>query len=398
MKKVLLLMFAAVALMACEKKPDESGKPTGMAFDRDAITMSHSEIDRLRLTFTPEGTSAGNITYTSSNDTIVEVDANGNITASSYLAVDGHTATITATTNDSQDGSTLTATCEITVVNAHRNIEFYGWYAPWSDPEPTGKLVNLEYEGDSIQGEVYRGTYFGFSRGNGIVEVPNRPGYVQLQIADGDYVLVTDIYYVFAQIDPDDSTSRVNFILGQHDFMSGDTVSEDNPPATGMIAGTFDETAFRAALNGGTAPWADGAWFGPVEFSTDGATWGTSYDSRILAGSFVVLGNTQDSQMATNLYEDFDLMAAAFYPQDDGQGGVGTIYWQGFEYTPEGVTDLELTEDGNLPEQESVSAKAASSMKPMPAGECQYRNDLLRTLNYPVAMRMDDVVKMRECR
>ena len=79
-----------------------------ITLDKTEISLETTETATLVATVLPELTTNKSVTWTSSNDAVATVDANGVVTA---IAVGE--ATITATTTD---GSNLSATCKVTVV------------------------------------------------------------------------------------------------------------------------------------------------------------------------------------------------------------------------------------------------------------------------------------------
>ena len=78
---------------------------TSITLNKTKLTLDEGQSEKLRATITPVNTTdSPNITWKSSNDYIVKVDENGNVTS-----ISGGTATITATSSNG-----LTATCDVT--------------------------------------------------------------------------------------------------------------------------------------------------------------------------------------------------------------------------------------------------------------------------------------------
>ena len=82
---------------------------TSIALDRSQIIMYKNDFDALTATILPETTSNKNVSWASSNNSIVSVDNAGNINAKATGI-----ATITATTTD---GTNLSASCQVQVYN-----------------------------------------------------------------------------------------------------------------------------------------------------------------------------------------------------------------------------------------------------------------------------------------
>ena len=80
---------------------------TSIALDKTNAEMIENEMLQLNATVLPDDATDKSVTWSSSDDQIATIDANGLVTA-----VAPGTATITATTND---GSNLTASCAVTV-------------------------------------------------------------------------------------------------------------------------------------------------------------------------------------------------------------------------------------------------------------------------------------------
>lgn len=81
---------------------------TSLTLDNEVLEMYPGDTVELTATVLPDNTTNKVVTWTSSDNEVATVDENGNVTAVSIGS-----ATISATTTD---GSNLTATCEVTVV------------------------------------------------------------------------------------------------------------------------------------------------------------------------------------------------------------------------------------------------------------------------------------------
>lgn len=83
---------------------------TGITLDQTELTLAKTETTTLTAIVQPDNTTNKAVTWKSSNNNIVTVDATGKVTAVAQGA-----ATITATT---ADGSNLSASCQVTVLEA----------------------------------------------------------------------------------------------------------------------------------------------------------------------------------------------------------------------------------------------------------------------------------------
>lgn len=81
-------------------------KVTGVSLDKTTLTLTEGDSSKLTATVNPSNANNKNVTWVSSNTSVVTVDSNGNVKA----LKDG-TATITVTTVDGE----YTATCQVTV-------------------------------------------------------------------------------------------------------------------------------------------------------------------------------------------------------------------------------------------------------------------------------------------
>ncbi len=79
----------------CDVTVKEYIPVTGVTLDKDRLELAQGKNTQLKATVLPENATNKNVTWTSSNESIVTVDQNGNV-----KAISEGTATITATTND----------------------------------------------------------------------------------------------------------------------------------------------------------------------------------------------------------------------------------------------------------------------------------------------------------
>lgn len=102
--------------------------PTSIAVNPATAALHVGESTTLSVSYLPEGSKAVGVNWTSSNPTIVTVDASGKVTA-----VANGTATVTATT---AEGTPLTASCSVTVTTLPTSISV----------SPSGAAMNVGEE------------------------------------------------------------------------------------------------------------------------------------------------------------------------------------------------------------------------------------------------------------
>ena len=97
---------------------DDKVSVTGVTLDKNKLNLKVNETEELKATITPENATNKNVTFSSSDESIVEVNNDGSVTAKKI-----GTATITVTTEDGNK----TATCEVTVVSETKGykVEHY---------------------------------------------------------------------------------------------------------------------------------------------------------------------------------------------------------------------------------------------------------------------------------
>jgi len=124
-----LIIFALCMPFSCEKE-DATIKISSVSVSENSMIVTEGDINKLQITISPEKATNKNVTWKSSNASVVFVDKNGEIVANK-----AGSATITVTT---EEGS-KTATCDVTVEP--------------KTVEPTSILLNIEsvelIEGDS---------------------------------------------------------------------------------------------------------------------------------------------------------------------------------------------------------------------------------------------------------
>jgi len=95
---------------------------TAISFEKEAYEMPIGQIQKLRVTYTPSDTTQKQLSWETSDASIVSVDAEGKLTA-----VSAGKATITATL---VANSAIKATCKITVLTAEQESEITSLSAP----------------------------------------------------------------------------------------------------------------------------------------------------------------------------------------------------------------------------------------------------------------------------
>ena len=89
-----------------------------ISLDKSELLMNKDDVEQLRVTVLPESTTDKSVTWTSSDEDVVDVYDNGSV-----VAMGEGTADVTATTND---GSNLSATCKVTVIDPEGGISGAG--------------------------------------------------------------------------------------------------------------------------------------------------------------------------------------------------------------------------------------------------------------------------------
>lgn len=121
MKKVLSILLAAlllVALAACDNHQDDVIHPEAVILEKEAIALQVGQSETLTAVVDLNATDRS-VTWSSSDEKIATVDANGKVTA-----VAEGTAIITVTTNDG--GKTATCTVTVTPAPAETVLEVRG--------------------------------------------------------------------------------------------------------------------------------------------------------------------------------------------------------------------------------------------------------------------------------
>lgn len=101
------------------KKKDVTVKVTGVKIDKTSVNLNYGQTTKLTATVSPSNATNKNVTWTSSDTSLVTVDSNGNIKA---VGNKNGSATITVTTTDSK----YKATAKVTVKKKDTTIRVTG--------------------------------------------------------------------------------------------------------------------------------------------------------------------------------------------------------------------------------------------------------------------------------
>ena len=197
MKKYLIVLVAALALISCGK--DGGSKYTQISFKDKELTLAQGETAKLKVRWEPTTIeTAPECVWASSNEEIVTVDQNGNIEA---LEIGEANITATYGEGDSQ----LKAVCHVTVKSIQDMLEWAGWTIWNFDEEtPLSDTVEIEISIGTVKAVTYPATAFvwdqyisptyatqggqtymdGLSGAGFCLEISDMPIYI---IAEGDY-------------------------------------------------------------------------------------------------------------------------------------------------------------------------------------------------------------------
>ena len=111
-------LFSSVALISCgHDEPEGGGKNevavTGVSISKTSLSLTEEDTETLTASVSPADATNKTITWSSSNTSVVTVDANGKVTA-----VGAGSATITAASSDGYK----TASCSVTVTGKYRPL------------------------------------------------------------------------------------------------------------------------------------------------------------------------------------------------------------------------------------------------------------------------------------
>lgn len=136
MRKHLILSVSVMTLMVAFTG---CGNKTKVSLDKTTLSLLAGEIEKLAATVEPEDAGNKGVIWTSSNNGVATVTADGTVTA-----IDSGTAIISAT---AQDGSKKAATCSLTVASIYAsgfewNSNFTGVGTVWKNGSLLYKLVD----------------------------------------------------------------------------------------------------------------------------------------------------------------------------------------------------------------------------------------------------------------
>ena len=142
---------------------------TGVTLNKQTLSLTEGDTETLTATVAPDNATNKDVTWTSSDETVADVDENGKVTA-----VKEGTATITAT---STADATKTASCTVTVTK--------------SDEQPGDTSTETTTEYDNSNFGLYKGVLAG-SSGTIRIEIKNGDNNVQAVIVmDGKTDILT---------------------------------------------------------------------------------------------------------------------------------------------------------------------------------------------------------------
>ncbi|MCQ2288181.1 MAG: Ig-like domain-containing protein [Muribaculaceae bacterium] len=110
-------------------------KAKGISLNKSTLSILKGQSETLVATVTPSNTSDKSVTWRSSNTSVARVDEYGKVTA-----VDGGTATITATT---ADGTYLSAYCQVTVIVKATGITLNNDHITVEEEKSTSLYANI---------------------------------------------------------------------------------------------------------------------------------------------------------------------------------------------------------------------------------------------------------------
>ena len=212
----------------------------GVWLDKESLSLEMGDYDTLAATVLPENATDKSVTWSSSDSSVATVDNNGKVTA-----VSKGQATITVTTNDGG----LTATCDVTVVDASAII----CVAANEDSRLELKNAsennpNLQYSDDGKNWTTYSGIINVPANGKIYLKGDNANGWSQSSIKYSNFVITGNVS-LYGNIMGllDNGTGAISSIPNDYCFYGlfsnspGITsVSENFLPATTLTKNCYD--------------------------------------------------------------------------------------------------------------------------------------------------------------
>ena len=401
-KNALFFVVAAATCVLLTGCPNDN-KPTGekissMSFSETAITMTHSESHSLTLQ-TGDASQEG-IVYTSSADSVATVDEYGTVTATSYVAIEG-TTTITATAPGEMTttGEPMTATCEVTLTNEMRLVDFYGWYPSGSyNPQPGTErwLRTITEGGDTILRQCFLGkcSILLFDGTSGMSWVDQASGRINITFVPGDFYCESDFYPLLLSEDQNgDGVLDTVFLLSDtlNIVESVPAQLDSTYPGFVMLGGDFDvEAAEDIVAQGGQLDNSVfiGTW---IRRSVDNAGGYYPLQGAYIEpeGYFLTTGDPAGKDGIVWGVAGYNYRAHPCYTveNEDGSYSFSTPYFSfekpfGGEVTIEGpIYEDQVTE---APAVNAVPAElpVIRNVRYVPVEEIRYNNRIMRTLKY----------------
>jgi len=138
---------------SCEVTVNDYVEITGITLSETTLDVTVGASETLTATTNPPNATIQNITWESSNTSRVTVSATGSLVTIDGLVMTLSPVIVTATATK-RDGTTVTATCEVSVVSFN-GVEAFGW-----DAEEDLDFGDLPFEGEKTIGGI---TVYNFS-------------------------------------------------------------------------------------------------------------------------------------------------------------------------------------------------------------------------------------------
>lgn len=400
MKKNALFFAVAAAtcvlLTGCPEEPTGGEKISSMSFTETAITISHGESHSLTL-LTGDASQEG-VVYTTSADSIASVDNYGTVLGDTIVAHEG-VAIITATAPGelTTTGEPMTATCEVTLMNEMRMVDFYGWYPSGSYNPQAGSerwVRTISSAGDTTMRQCFVGknSVILFDGTSGMTWVDQASSTIQFSFVPGDYLCSSDFYPLLSSEDADgDGLLDTLFILSDtlRVLESVPAVVDSTFPAFVMLGGDFDIEAAEDMVAQGMGLDQSvfiGTWLSRL---TDNQGNG-GFNAYLEPGGYFLTtgdGTGKDGIVWTVAGYNYNAHPVYTYQKEDGNVGFSTPYFSYVKpFGGEPVIEGPIYEE-QVTEAPAVNAAPAEipvirNARLVPVKEVRYNNRLMRTLNF----------------